>query len=288
MLQNTSFLPLVTIVVITYNSDNYVIETLESIFFQTYLNIELIISDDCSSDNTVTICRDWVKNKMNRFCSAKIITFEKNTGISSNCNRGVKASNGEWVKLIAGDDILKENCITEYIKATTQSDEKIFLCPVTVFGDNIAERQLPSKKMLLKGSCQKQLKSLLIHGQFLPGPSMFLHMKTLSKIDYFDEKYPFIDDYPLFIKYLLFDYRIGYVEESLVKWRRYFNSVTFSDKKFSDSISNYYSEVIYPLYKKNKMYLHVWDYVIKEKNKNCDSKMFRYLMLLINPALRGF
>ena len=53
-------LPLVSVVVITYNSAKFVIETLESVKSQTYKNIELIISDDCSTDDTVERCRLWL------------------------------------------------------------------------------------------------------------------------------------------------------------------------------------------------------------------------------------
>lgn len=55
--------PLVSVIVITYNSSKYVLETLNSVAAQTYDNIELIISDDCSVDNTVEICRNWLKMK---------------------------------------------------------------------------------------------------------------------------------------------------------------------------------------------------------------------------------
>ena len=103
--------PLVSIIVITYNSSKYVLETLESAKAQTYQNIELIVSDDCSIDNTVEICREWIENNKERFVRTELITAEKNTGIPANCNRGVKAAQGEWVKLIAGDDILYNNCI---------------------------------------------------------------------------------------------------------------------------------------------------------------------------------
>lgn len=53
--------PLVSIVVITYNSSEYVLETLESAKAQTYTNIELIVSDDCSTDETVSICKNGLK-----------------------------------------------------------------------------------------------------------------------------------------------------------------------------------------------------------------------------------
>ena len=108
--------PLVSIIVITYNSSKYVLETLESAKAQTYQNIELIVSDDCSTDNTVEICREWIEKNKKRFLRTELITSEKNTGIPANCNRGVKAAQGEWVKLIAGDDILCNNCIEANIE----------------------------------------------------------------------------------------------------------------------------------------------------------------------------
>ena len=70
--------PLVSIIVITYNSAKYVLETLESARYQTYQNIELIVSDDCSVDNTVEICNNWIKKNSNRFARVELITVNKN------------------------------------------------------------------------------------------------------------------------------------------------------------------------------------------------------------------
>ncbi|MDD4244413.1 MAG: glycosyltransferase [Bacilli bacterium] len=103
--------PLVSVIVITYNSAKYVLETLESVRVQTYQNIELIVSDDCSFDNTVEICHEWIKANKGRFVRTELLTIEKNTGIASNCNRGVRACRGEIIKLIAGDDVLVESSV---------------------------------------------------------------------------------------------------------------------------------------------------------------------------------
>ena len=103
--------PLVSVIVITYNSSNYVLETLESAKAQTYKNIELIISDDGSTDTTVGICKNWINQNKERFVAVKCITTGNNTGIAPNCNRGLKEAKGEWLKFIAGDDILMDSCI---------------------------------------------------------------------------------------------------------------------------------------------------------------------------------
>ena len=57
---NTEKNPIVSVVVVTYNSAKYVLETLESIKDQTYPNLSLVISDDCSTDNTVKLCRKCI------------------------------------------------------------------------------------------------------------------------------------------------------------------------------------------------------------------------------------
>ena len=97
-------LPLVSIIVITYNSAKYLVDTLESIKDQTYKRIELIISDDFSSDDTISICQNWVAQNAERFVNTNIILAERNTGIPANCNRGGIKAKGEWLKFIAGDD----------------------------------------------------------------------------------------------------------------------------------------------------------------------------------------
>ena len=71
------FNPLVSAVIITYNSAKYVIETLDSIKAQTYQNIELIVSDDCSTDETTTLVKEWLEKNGNRFESRSGNVFEK-------------------------------------------------------------------------------------------------------------------------------------------------------------------------------------------------------------------
>ena len=71
---------IVSVVVITYNSADYVLETLESIKKQTYKNIELIITDDKSKDNTIEICNKWLDENSKEFIKSRII-------ITANGNR---------------------------------------------------------------------------------------------------------------------------------------------------------------------------------------------------------
>ena len=78
--------PLVSISLLTYNSDRFVLETLESVKAQTWQHIELIISDDGSTDQTVMICSNWLVENQQRFNKTQLITVAQNTAIPSNWN----------------------------------------------------------------------------------------------------------------------------------------------------------------------------------------------------------
>ncbi|UBB88545.1 glycosyltransferase family 2 protein [Candidatus Kaistella beijingensis] len=114
-------------------------ETLESAKAQTYQNIELIISDDGSQDDTVEVCQNWLAENKERFVYSQIITVEKNTGIPANCNRGVKASKGEWIKLIAGDDAFTEDAFSNFVHASQKISSFIIQTNALIFNENFNE-----------------------------------------------------------------------------------------------------------------------------------------------------
>lgn len=115
--------PLVTIGVISYNSAGTIVETLESLKNQTYGNIELIISDDASKDNTVEICRDWLERNASRFSRVEIITTDVNTGTCGNCDRLLEKTTGLWLRLMAADDILFATAVEKFIEYAAANPE---------------------------------------------------------------------------------------------------------------------------------------------------------------------
>ena len=129
--------PLVTIAVITYNSAKYVLETLESIKAQTYQNIELVISDDNSKDDTVHLCSHWINENKSRFFKTKLLTVDKNTGVTGNCNRALFEAEGEWMKDHAADDILLPDAIEKFVLFLDKTPEaKAVFGQIKTFVDN--------------------------------------------------------------------------------------------------------------------------------------------------------
>lgn len=230
-----SDIPLVSIVVITYNSDNYVLETLESIRQQTYPNIELCISDDCSSDNTVAICKAWLLKNESRFVFSQLITVEKNTGVSANCNRGVKAIHGKWLKLIAGDDILAVDGIKYYVDYVQSHDVKVLFAAVQPFVEEFQEKNLRPFLSVMqnvfygeKRTAFQQHKLILI-GNFVPTPSSFISTDTLSNAGGFDEQFVLLEDHPLWVKLTACGIKLHYMDKQTVYYRIHGQSITCSE-----------------------------------------------------------
>ncbi|HEN4395042.1 TPA: glycosyltransferase family 2 protein, partial [Streptococcus agalactiae] len=90
----------VSLVIPVYNGANHIKETLESIIAQTYPNLEILIIDDGSTDNTSTICQKYVsKDKRMKYI------YKKNGGQSSARNLGVKLSTSNWIAFLDSDDL---------------------------------------------------------------------------------------------------------------------------------------------------------------------------------------
>ncbi len=93
--------PLVSIALCTYNGAEYLSEQLDTLVNQTYKNIEIVVVDDYSTDDTFTLLKDYA----NRFPQFKIYKNDRNLGFSRNFERAVRLCNGELIALCDQDDI---------------------------------------------------------------------------------------------------------------------------------------------------------------------------------------
>ncbi len=223
--------PLVTVCVLTYESSDFVLETLESIKNQTYGNIQLIISDDSSKDSTVSVCQAWLERNMDRFASARIITAESNTGVTANCNRAVKNAEGRWIKLLAGDDILWHDALEILVsRAESLPYDRFFIGGfVQPFSDTQAlPRDTSRERELILlggiGTSEHQLEALRCKNPLF-APTVLLPAAVFGKFC-FDETYPFAEDYPMFLHMLEAGYRYINIERPLVRYRIHTNSIS--------------------------------------------------------------
>ena len=207
--------PLVSIIVITYNSSKFVLETLESAKLQTYQNIELIVSDDCSTDDTVEICRKWIKENKERFVRTDLITVEKNTGISANLNRGCKASKGTFIKPIAGDDYMESELISIYSSYLLNNPEvSLVFC----------QSFLVDSESNIIGVYEKNIKNEEItfnnqfNGNMIYTPTILFTREIYEKVNGYDENLK-IEDIDFYLKILYFRGVIHFIKQTMVSYR---------------------------------------------------------------------
>ena len=235
---------LVSVVVVTYNSAKYLEECLESIKVQSYNEIELVVTDDCSIDNTVEIATKWVSANRSRFVSVRVLETPKNTGVAGNCNRGFAAINGEWAKFIAGDDLLAdEHTIEEYVNKVPQG-----LRIGSVFSDIYQLKKGKKKRVLCKnrdimfckGITANLQYKIILKENFLPAPSAFFYVPAIKEVGGYDESIPMCEDGVLWMNLTKSDYLLYYLNAPLVVYRIHDDSLVgqFRNKINTRLLSN--------------------------------------------------
>lgn len=102
---------LVSIIIPIYNVAPYVEKCLRSVMAQTYKKLEVIIVDDCGTDNSMEIVERIVAENSGSEISFKVLHHEKNRGLSAARNTGIKAATGEYLYFLDSDDIIRKWCI---------------------------------------------------------------------------------------------------------------------------------------------------------------------------------
>lgn len=98
--------PLVTIAIPFFNPGSYIIDTLESVYNQNYFNIELILYNDGSTDESYDLVLEWTEHKKNRFSRLELINEQENRGVGYACVVLLGKSYGCYFQMLGADDLL--------------------------------------------------------------------------------------------------------------------------------------------------------------------------------------
>ncbi len=220
----------VSVVVATYNSEKTILPALDSILAQTYQNIELIVQDDCSSDKTVSLVKEWgIKNNAaNRFSKFIVNKNDTNVGTAKNFDIGCSQASGKWIKILGGDDILIEDCIEKNVRyaQSLNEDALIFSDMIWFYEDEHGEyirlphtvKKVKYKRWFNTAKVEKQFKRLLKYFG-MNAPTFFFSSAGLKEIGGFDDRYDILEDWPLVLKWTRNGKCIRYMEENTVLYR---------------------------------------------------------------------
>jgi glycosyltransferase involved in cell wall biosynthesis len=298
---------LVSVIVVTFNSSSFITETLESVYKQSWSEIELIITDDCSDDDTVEICRNWLIKCKERFVKTEIVLTGINTGVPANANRGLRAAKGDWLVFLAGDDTLKSSCIEDNMSwIATHPEIKVLFSYIEVYRDTIKPESLlyiiprnpfsPDSIMAPGRSAESQYKILLTCDRINFTPSIYLHRETLISVGGYDERFRLLEDHPLWLNLTRSGFKLHFMDKVTVNYRMHSMAINNNGMSF----------VVNPNYFVNEDFRKVYTYpnlpvdirlnvrfhwyasqVFRCKLLNQDKIPFRalytFLTVLINP-----
>ena len=297
--------PLVSVVVLTYNTGQTIIHTLNSIYNQTYKNIELIISDDASADNTIEIIQEWLKGKDDRFVNCQFLQSKRNVGTCKNINKGINIAHGEWIKTI-GDDILVDIAIDKYVDyVMSHKDCKMCVSRMELVGVGDIPEEIMSKYrqqwdyFFYKASeCLEKQQSWINKELVFTGPTYFFSRELYNEVGGFDESYILLEERPFCKKVLYSGYRIHTIDEVLVKYQVNMNSVCHKRGKYDlpnrqlvlDDANMNLNDLIPEMMKRGD-YLYAIDRLLYHKgmliriyfNNNIISLLLAKLLYLFSP-----
>jgi len=210
--------PKLSILMANYNNENYIAEAIESVLKQTFLDWELVVIDDGSTDNSVGIIKKYLNDKRIQFFQNK-----ENIGKIATLKKLVKYSTADIVGILDSDDTLRENALQEIIKAYIEHPECGFIYSQFEFCD----KDLNSIK---RGLCKK-----------MPPGRSNLHeiytvaLRTFKKKEYYktsgyDNEILYAEDKDIILK-LEEVTKFYFVDKVLYKYRRTGNTQTTDKNK---------------------------------------------------------
>jgi len=198
--KSDSALPLVSVGVLSYNYAVYVLDTLDSVFIQTYPHIEFFIVDDASSDNSVELIEQWI---IDNEVDVDLIVHPVNKGRNSAINNILGKARGKYIVLFASDDEMNPRRIEEQVKAMEAAGEEYSVC--------YSDAELMNEQSNYRGLYSEKLKSPFLsgnvfekfyHGEFFMAAASIMFRKTIyDTVGLYDERLT-AEDYDMWMRIL--------------------------------------------------------------------------------------
>lgn len=193
MIYNNS-LPLVSVSMTTYNCGKYISAAIESVLAQDYSNIEIVVSDDLSTDNTISIVKKYMKDYPDKI---RLLTTEKNVGAVDNWFKCVRNCKGKYILGLSGDDELYPYAISKQV-AVMESDSEIAICygEVSVFHVSSKKEiyRLNNKVPSISGGVKSALSdsiyyspTMMFQSKFVPKENSFKTIRHAADLAFYKE-----------------------------------------------------------------------------------------------------
>lgn len=192
---DSTALPLVSVICLCYNHARFIAEALESIIAQTYPNLEIIIVDDCSTDNSVEIIEEYLQ----KYPQLSFISTGTNQGNTKAFNMGWRASKGAYIIDFATDDVLMHDRVEKQVQAFLKLDESygVIYSDAEYIDDNSNHIGFHctrnSKNEVISFAPSGDIFQYLLGRYFICPPTMMMKRTVLDELGGYDETLAYED-----------------------------------------------------------------------------------------------
>lgn len=222
-------MPEVSVVMLSYNHERYIAEAIESVLRQTFEDLELIIVDDASTDNSQQIIQTYAQNDPR----VKYVFHTQNEGIAKTSNDGLVRVSGRYVALASSDDVWVENKIEKQMVAIKKFPHHIIWGNGQLIDQNGQDLGIdfccfvdPHHRRRHKSG---NIFSDLIKGNYISSQTLLFEKEVLSFFR-FNEHFKYLNDY-IFCLDLASQYPFYFMDDCLFKYRRHPSNTTQTNKK---------------------------------------------------------
>lgn len=220
-------LPLVSVICLCHNQRTYVREAIQSVWKQSYPNIELIVVDDGSTDGSKEIIKSILKGK-----NAKFLDLESPIGNCAAFNRGFFQSKGDYIIDLAADDALMPERVLKGINTFMKSDAGVTFCNVMnidPLGNELSTHFVRDEQSRIAEKVPEgDVYTELIRRYFISPPSMMIRREVLEELGGYDESLSY-EDFDFWVRSSR-NWEYAFTDEVLIKKRMVPNSL--SDRQF--------------------------------------------------------
>ena len=198
----------VSVVITAYNVEKYIKKAINSVLNQTYKNIEIIVVEDCSTDNTLKIIKDL--QKTDTTFPINLVQHKENVGAGLSRRDGIKASIGDFIMLLDADDWLNEDYIEHLVDKQKETDADIVGGGITYCYEDTDKFETNTFGTTVSEGFQKFM-------DYNDGKVVFLNNKIVRStmydtVEYCDRRY--VEDTPVIMKLLYNANKVAYINEA--------------------------------------------------------------------------
>ncbi len=217
--------PLVSALVACYNQSKFVYESLESIRKQTYPNIQIIIIDDCSTDDSVEVIRNWIaKNSV----ECVFVAHRENTGVCKTFNEALSHAKGKYISIIAADDVWLLDKLENQVAAMEKLPEDVGV----IYSDawQIDENSELLRLKFIESHRQfsrmpeGEIFSVLLEKNFIPAMTPLIRKACYETVGIYDENLCY-EDLDMWLR-ISQHYKFAFSPVISAKYRIVSNSIT--------------------------------------------------------------